>query len=170
MPDLTAGCILFLDFDGVTHPEPCEKGELFLRLPLIEDVLREFGTCKIVISSSWRAVHGLDEMREYFAADMQSRVIGVTPEYSVLRLHGIVEPAATYHRQWECESWLQHKQVWLPQNRRLHAPWIAIDDRPDWFCPDCGNLLPTRTDTGFGADDATRLQAMLEERLRFTRR
>jgi hypothetical protein len=53
------GCILFLD--GVTHPEPHEAEELFTLLPLIEEVLRDFEASKIVISSSWREVHLLDE-------------------------------------------------------------------------------------------------------------
>lgn len=33
--------ILFLDFDGVTHPEFCSYDDYFCRLPLIEEVLRE---------------------------------------------------------------------------------------------------------------------------------
>jgi hypothetical protein len=60
-------CILFLDFDGVTHPDPHEAEELFTRLPLIEEVLRGFAACMIVISSNWRDSHPLEEMREFFA-------------------------------------------------------------------------------------------------------
>ena len=165
MRDLNAGCIVFLDFDGVTHPQPCETDQLFGNLPLIEDVLREFATCKIVISSSWRDVHPLDEMREYFAEDLQARVIDITPRYPVSRYHRVVEPTPAHHRQWECEKWLQSKQEWLPQNRRLQAPWIAIDDRHEWFHPQCPNLLVTETKVGFAADHATRLYAMLSERL-----
>ena len=163
--DQGAGCILFLDFDGVTHPDPCEVGQLFTRLPLIEDVLRRFEGCKIVISSSWRVVHPLDEMRCYFAADMRPRVIGVTPEYRPPHGKGTSELALSYDRQWECEAWLRKKQVWLPQNQRAGAAWIAIDDREYWFRPGCGNLLLTDGDTGFGLDDAPRLEAMLRQRL-----
>jgi hypothetical protein len=47
--------------------------ELFTLLPLIEEVLRGFEACKIVISSSWREVHPLDELREFFAPDMRPR-------------------------------------------------------------------------------------------------
>jgi hypothetical protein len=166
MNDQPASCILFLDFDGVTHPDPCEVDELFLKLPLVEDVLRGFETCKIVISSSWRAVHPLNEMREYFAADMQPRVIGVTPENPRPRRRGgssVLTPI--YERQAECEAWLHNKQVWLPQNRRASAPWIAIDDRDYWFRPACRNLLLTNGQTGFTPEDAMRLEAMLRERL-----
>lgn len=40
--DEGAGCILFLDFDGVTHPDPCDAGQHVTRLPLIEQVLRPY--------------------------------------------------------------------------------------------------------------------------------
>jgi hypothetical protein len=159
----SARCILFLDFDGVTHPDPCEADQLFLKLPLIEGVLREFKGCKIVISSSWRVVHPLDEMRDYFAADMRSRVVGVTPEHPCAR--GGASSPLSYDRQWECERWLHEKKIWLPRYRRADAPWVAIDDRDYWFRPGCGNLLLTDGRTGFCPDDALRLQAMLRERL-----
>jgi len=150
-------CILFLDFDGVTHPDPHEAEELFTLLPLIEDVLRGFEACKIVISSSWREVHPLDELREFFAPDMRPRVIGVTPDHRFLR--------GTYLRQLECEAWLRKKQVWLPQNQRAGTPWVAIDDCPYMFRPYCGNLLAIQPKKGFTRKDAVRLEAMLRERL-----
>ena len=163
MTQLHADCILFLDFDGVTHPDPCEMGRLFSKLPLIEAVLRRFDDCRIVISSSWRVVHPLDEMRGYFAVDMQSRVIGMTPEHRALR--GGPSLVSSYSRQWECEAWLRSEWLWLPQQRRLNSPWIAIDDRDDWFRPDCTNLLTTNSQTGFTPDDALRLERMLRERM-----
>jgi Swiss Army Knife RNA repair-like protein len=159
--DHRAWCIVFLDFDGVTHPDPCESGQLFRRLPLIEEVLRGFEACQIVISSSWRVVHRLDEMRGYFAADMRRRVIDVTPEYRAR--NGLGDPDLG-HRQWECEAWLRSTRLRLPQNRRAGPAWIAIDDRDYWFRPGCGNLLLTDATTGFGPDDAVRLRAMLKQR------
>jgi hypothetical protein len=164
--DRRAGCIVFLDFDGVTHPDPCEPGQLFRRLPLIEEVLREFETCQIVISSSWRVVHRLDEMRGFFAADIRYRVIDVTPEYCAPNGHqGSLDFVQSAHRQWECEAWLHSKRLQLPQNRCAGPAWIAIDDRDYWFRPGCGNLLVTDATTGFGPDDALRLQAMLKQRM-----
>ena len=50
--------ILFLDFDGVLHPEGEDHilngGADFCFLPRLETLLREFPFVKIVISSSWR--------------------------------------------------------------------------------------------------------------------
>lgn len=34
--------ILFLDFDGVLHPEPSLAKDAFCRLPLIEEILQDF--------------------------------------------------------------------------------------------------------------------------------
>ena len=161
--DRWPGCIVFLDFDGVTHPDPCEAGQVFRRLPLIEEVLREFEACRIVISSSWRVVHLLDEMRGYFAADMRRRVIDVTPEYRAP--NGQPDFALNAHRQWECEAWLRNKRPHVPRNGGAGAAWIAIDDRDYWFRPGCGNLLLTDAATGFGPDDALRLRAMLKQRM-----
>jgi hypothetical protein len=50
--------ILFLDFDGVLHPEGeahiHDGGADFCFLPRLEALLREFPEVKIVISSAWR--------------------------------------------------------------------------------------------------------------------
>ena len=107
-----AGCILFLDFDGVTHPDPCDAGQHFTQLPLIEEVLRPYPACKIVISSSWRVVHPLNEMRKFFAADMRPRVIGVTPEHGGPGGNGSWGVAVNHERQWECERWLLTGGSW----------------------------------------------------------
>ena len=163
--DHRPGCIVFLDFDGVTHPDPCEAGQVFRRLPLIEAVLREFEACQIVISSSWRVVHRLDEMRRYFSADIRSRVIDVTPEYGGPAGLGAGDPVLSAHRQWECEAWLRHKRPRMLANQRATSAWIAIDDRDYWFRPGCENLLLTDASTGFEPDDALRLQAMLKQRM-----
>ena len=72
-------CILFLNFDGVTHPDPCLKDEYFRQLPLIEDVLREHADVNVVISSSWRYDYRLPELQAWFSPDLRSRVIDVTP-------------------------------------------------------------------------------------------
>ena len=72
-------CILFLDFDGVTHPDPCRKEAFFCQLPLIEYVLRENKPVDVVISSSWRYDQRLSELQAYFSSDIKSMVIDVTP-------------------------------------------------------------------------------------------
>ena len=141
--------VLFLDFDGVTHPEQCTSDKLFTCLPLIEDVLRRHEGVEVVISSSWRVHHPLEELRSYFSADMAHRVIDCTP----ILPRNEVEPAATRVRQRECLTWLDAN--------RPGRPWLAIDDVPWMFEVGCANLLLTNHRTGFSPTDATHLQSVL---------
>lgn len=46
--------ILFLDFDGVLHPEHCHESKHFCCLPVLEDALRQAPEWQVVISSTWR--------------------------------------------------------------------------------------------------------------------
>ena len=129
-----AGCILFLDFDGVTHPDPCDAGQHFTRLPLIEEVLRPYPACKIVISSSWRAVHPLDEMRTFFADDMRPRVIGVTPEYGGPGGNDRWDVAVVTSASGNASGGCAPASVWLPPHRRAGAP-VDRDRRPRALVP-----------------------------------
>jgi hypothetical protein len=145
--------ILFLDFDGVTHPEPYFHENVFCR-HLIESVLREreLRDIQIVISSSWREHHSLDVMREFFSRDIKDRVIGTTPD--------IWDPALpqAYVREHECLAW-------LAANRPTGERWLAIDDRPSFFQPNCPNLFLTDTMQGFQPKQMSSLGDMLWERL-----
>ena len=109
--------ILFLDFDGVTHPEPHAPEAAFTQLPLIESVVRERVHVAIVVSSSWRESRSLDELRDFFAPDIQPRVVGVTPDLWDQAL------APAYVRELECLAW-------LAANRPVGTRWLAIDARP----------------------------------------
>ena len=151
-------CVLFLDFDGVTHPEPCKAEHEFCQLALIEEVLRQHPGVDVVISSSWRQVHTLDEMRAHFAPDIAQRVVGVTPSNKQPTSAWLPGAAVSFEREGECDSWMK-------QNRSWGTPWVAIDDRAHWFRPDCADLLQTSSKTGFLPQDKATLAAMLQERL-----
>lgn len=147
--------ILFLDFDGVTHPQPCYPENVFCRLPLIEDVIREFAHVQIVISSSWREHYSQEDMQEFFSPDIRSRVIGSTPtEKQLIQIGMGTGELAEWQRQWECE-W------WMDENHRWSEPWVAIDARPNWFSPTCENLLSTDAKTGFQPGDQPKLRNLL---------
>ena len=181
VPTLTqrdaASVILFLDFDGVTHPEPCFQDNTFCRLALIEAVVRTFSAVEIVISSSWRDHYTLNELREHFSKDLRSRVVGVTPSLkypSPVRRAGSGPAAAqeqdreieallvasrptAHEREWEIETW-------LTANRPTDTPWLAIDDRPEWFRPNSTNLLVTDSQQGFQPRQQQTLRAMIRIR------
>lgn len=142
--------ILFLDFDGVTHPEGCRTADLFCRLPLIEDVLLRHPSVLMVISSSWRAFRPLEKLRQRFRLDLRDRVVGCTP----LASQDPCGPALHHVREIECMTWLQ---THLPD-----AQWIALDDNSLLFQKGCPNLLAIDGRLGFTATDAIRLDARLQ--------
>lgn len=152
---------LFLDFDGVLHPEPCFRREFFCHLPLLEQVLRDFPRVELVISSAWRLVYKYErecvpQMRKYFSPDIAARVVGVTPDHRYRERADAPGGLGESLREWECRAWLD-------ENRPAGAPWLALDDRPQWFSQDCANLLTTDYATGFTLDDAQALRQRLQQ-------
>jgi len=127
--------ILFLDFDGVLHPFSRPNGTLVL-VPAVERVLRDFPCVQVVISSAWRGVHTLQELRSFFSADIAARIIGVTPVLD--------SPDDTGIREAEIRTWLFTAG-------REDEEWVALDDIPWFFSPDCTNLLHVDGETGFNS-------------------
>jgi hypothetical protein len=127
--------ILFLDFDGVLHPFSRPTGPLVL-VPRLERVLRDYPDVQVVISSAWRGVHTLHELRSFFSADIAARIIGVTP------LLGI--PDDTGIREMEIRAWLCAAD-------REGEQWVALDDIPWFFSPNCANLVWVDGETGFNS-------------------
>lgn len=84
---------IFLDIDGVLHPancspspsdfkppkSPCVSPQSFSQLAAFEYLLRRHSNTYVVISSAWRMYLGLSELRRFFSADIQPRIIGITP-------------------------------------------------------------------------------------------
>lgn len=129
--------ILFLDFDGVLHPECCKPQNRFCFVENFCDVLRESdsqGLLPIVISSTWRLDTRLPEMRSFFPKDIQRQIVGVTPRLHSPPIgweHGCADHAAT--RQREIERWMS-----------THSPageWLAIDDVKTLFKNHSPNLF-----------------------------
>lgn len=143
--------VLFLDFDGVLHPDGAQVDQLFCRIPMLEEVLRRYPTVDVVISSSWREVHPLDEIQEYFSPDIGRRVIDITPVRPPL--DAIPTGLWSFVREAECA-------VWMLEHRPL-APWVALDDQPWRFRPFASNLLLIDGRTGLTAKDAERLATAL---------
>lgn len=105
-------CIVFLDFDGVTHPDRCFEQNFFCRLPLIEEVLREFPAAMVVISSSWRDHHSLAAMSKFFSGGIAPRVIDTTPNQRTISSTWLPGQIGEYERQFECELWMDENRRW----------------------------------------------------------
>lgn len=137
--------ILFLDFDGVLHPSPSGELGIFCHLERFEAILRAHPTVEFVISSSWRLTYPEDVIVGIFADDIQSRIIGMTPE---------IKDNFQYPRHAEILAWLD--------GAAYHGPWIALDDAADEFPESCENLLLCEVEIGFDEMLAQRLRRILE--------
>ena len=149
--------ILFLDFDGVLHPEPCyQEAQLFCYLPRLENVLRDFQEVQIVISSTWRDKRSLTDLKAFFSEDIADRIIGTTPNW---REVSEIMDTIGYQRHAEIEGWLRLSgRPWLS--------WLAIDDKPYLFKPFLKNLIKTNSLTGFNdqAEEHLRLHLAVASR------
>ncbi len=131
--------ILFLDFDGVVHPEHCHESKHFCCLPVLEDALRQAPEWQVVISSTWRLQKSLDQLRSRFSADIAERVVGETPRFN--NLVDVPSSLVAYEREAECQAWLRSNDV-------PYLAWLALDDRSWLFRPFCKSLFLSDRKTG----------------------
>ncbi|MCG7930893.1 MAG: HAD domain-containing protein [Candidatus Thiodiazotropha lotti] len=126
MADRKVKFILFLDFDGVTHP-------ITNSVPSNLDELRRFGLygdgpyfrkdnvlqvnrlihkldASVVITSTWRLDFGWKPFKNLFLG----RVIGQTPE---------IDFSARY----------KEIQIYLEKNKYQDRSWLALDDNPSLY-------------------------------------
>nr|MDP2191459.1 HAD domain-containing protein [Rhodoferax sp.] len=131
--------ILFLDSDGVLHPDGVGTDLEFCQLDNFEGVMREFPQVRIVVSSTWRLSESVEELRRHFSADIQERIVGVTPRVGN---HDSVRG----QRQRECEAWIRENSP--------DVPWLALDDWARYFDEGCENLvlIPHVYDGGAGLE------------------
>mgnify|MGYP006172159287 CR=1 FL=1 len=80
--------ILFLDSDGVLHPEHCHESKHFCLLPVLENVVRQVPEVGLVITSTWRLQFSLDELRYEYPAELVPEGIKLNTEVNVLRQKG----------------------------------------------------------------------------------
>jgi len=135
--------IVFLDFDGVLHPDPCrDHTRLFEHAPRLAAALAPFAQLAVVLSTAWRTEHGAQALAMQLPPALRQRVVGATRAFHEIDRRPAL---AAYRRQAECQDWIDREQ---PQRC-----WFALDDRPDQFEPYCDRLIAT--DGQRGLDDTT---------------
>ncbi len=125
--------IVFLDFDGVLHPNEdflkhplhhyqrrgivleCDGHSLFEHVGVLEEILEPHPQAKIVLSTSWVVALGFNRAKGHLPTALQNRVIG-----------------ATYHSAQGDRNWwwglTRHEQIARYVRRHNLHQWIAIDD------------------------------------------
>jgi hypothetical protein len=116
--------LLFLDFDGVLHPNHCAEEVYFSRMPLLMNFLhsvdRDLG---VVISSSWRHHHTYEELLAFLPEPASRRIVGATGAAFI----------GKYARYQEIRAFLADYRGWLD--------WRALDDSAWEFPEQCPELI-----------------------------
>jgi hypothetical protein len=148
---------LFLDFDGVLHPDPFfinlktreitldpKLGTLFQWAPILAQVLDESPPVDIVLSTSWAARIGFKSAAAYLPQALASRVVDCVWRRDDWQTHRIT--SGRFHRLTRYQQISQYVQ------RMKVSRWIAIDD-DDYGWPDelAHRLVLTHDDTGVSA-------------------
>jgi hypothetical protein len=145
--------ILYLDFDGVLHPEHCywhpRKGpylkapghSLFEHLALLERLLEAHPKVRIVLSTTWVQTYQFSETARKLGPSLSPRVIG-----------------ATYHTGMDKEGFRDMPrglQVLGDVARRQPSAWVALDDDPTgWPANARDKLVLTHGLHGLGEERA----------------
>ncbi len=150
--------ILFLDYDGVLHPDEVflergrpvlrKEGSLFMWAGLLVDALDAHPHVKLVLSTSWARELRFARARDYLPAELRSRVIGATWHSAMA--------TDSEHRSLGRETWwdqaTRYQQIQRYVARAGLTDWIAIDDRPEgWAEVDIHRLV--RTDSALGLSE-----------------
>ncbi|SIO61541.1 HAD domain-containing protein [Paraburkholderia phenazinium] len=153
--------VLFLDFDGVVHPESVFKirglptlvgeGQLFMWAGLLEEILAAYPNVRIVLSTSWCVHRGFKRARAALPAGLQARVIG-----------------STYHSKKDRTQFLAMSRfdqivTWLANRNPKPRHWVAIDDDAVGWAEMNLDML-VRTDGERGLSDPS-VQRQLRDRL-----
>lgn len=150
--------ILFLDFDGVLHPDsvflntnrsPVLKGSgaLFMWADLLSQSLVNYPDVQIVLSTSWVRWLEYIPVRGYLPAALRDRVIGSTWHH--------VRNVPNYNRglpysYWQTASRYRQIKHWVDFYRV--DDWLAIDDHGEhWGDKDLDKLIQTSSKTGLSA-------------------
>lgn len=165
--------ILFLDYDGVLHPDAAyyvssrrnahielrAEGTLFMWMPILEQILASYTSVRIVLSTSWVRELGFAKAKGFLSPGLQSRVIGGTWHSKMARhkegSHRVPDLWSELTRYQQIAHYIQTKKPTVP--------WIAIDDNFVGWDPSVAHrLVPTDGATGL-SDPAA--QQLLRERL-----
>lgn len=158
--------LLYLDFDGVLHPEDVFRHPrrgvylggnypghaLFEHAELLVALLEPYPDVRVVLSTSWVRVLRYQRALRYLPERLQMRVIG-----------------STFHTRMNKDSFLalsRGQQVLGDAGRRRATQWLALDDDAEgWPDSHRAHLLQTDPVLGLAAvmDDLTERLAQFRE-------
>lgn len=138
---------VFLDFDGVLHPQGGTTDRLFEKANLLQICLQQVEHVEVVISSFWAEYHPLEDMWDFFEEQpyLHRLIVGCTLQKGNPKVDFGDMPL----RESQCRNWL------IANQREPHR-WLAIEDDPLSFKAR-ENVVFTDPRQGFRTRDAERL-------------
>ena len=149
---LNAPYILYLDYDGVLHPDEVTRHvkyphirlnapdhSLFEHVPLLDELLDPFPLLRIVLSTSWVAAFDYYRARSKLSFALQQRVVGAT--YHTL----------AYDRS-DFFNMTRFQQISADLSRRAPLQWLALDN-DDTLWPDSARKFLVKTPDYEGLGD-----------------
>ncbi|WP_110948352.1 HAD domain-containing protein [Pseudomonas bohemica] len=135
--------ILFLDFDGVLHPDSVflsrkgpklrSEGELFMWVGFLEDILQDLPDVRIVLSTSWIRNIGYSRAIKRLPLAVQQRVVGAT-------WHSSMASGWADENLWDQSS--RYSQILRYVARSAVSDWVALDDDTEgWADADLFRLV-----------------------------
>lgn len=158
---------LFLDFDGVLHPEGGDVMALFVHADRLGVLVTDYPEIVVVVSSSWREVYPFEELREFCGP-----LLGPLLQDAMGIAKLVLGSRPALHRFAEIAYWLATHPKPTVETRRPEADalgrsdWIALDDSDFWFPPACPQLLHIADGLGLCDAHFAELEARLLEHRR----
>lgn len=126
--------VLFLDFDGVLHPDAVYRtryglelrapGALMMHAPVLVQLLEDFPSVRIALSTSWVRLLGYRRARAALPPTLQARTISATWHSRMPKT-----PMEGY------DLHTRHEQIRAAVTRAGLTRWVALDDDPDFSWP-----------------------------------
>lgn len=156
--------VLFLDFDGVLHPDATFQtkqgielrapGELMMHAGILHDILRDIPLVKICLSTSWVRLLGYRRARAALPAELQLQTVSAT-WHSRMR--------ETAREGYDLFS--RYEQICGAVTRSGVTRWIAVDDDPEFSWPaNDERLVRCNSQRGLGSEST---QSDLRTKLKF---
>ncbi len=120
--------ILYLDFDGVLHPDavyPSKEGlvlrapgELFMHADILIEAIKVNSDIEIVLSTSWVSTLGYQTTLNYMPKALRERVLGAT----------YYKQSSDYYTDHPFDNMTRFEQIHEHVKANVISNWIAIDD------------------------------------------
>ena len=163
--------ILFLDYDGVLHPDSAylvrgrpvlrATGGLFMWAEPLSSLLVDHPHVQIVLSTSWARELGYSRARKCLPEVLRGRTVGATWHSAMaINMNGDYRPRSR-DTWWDRAT--RYQQIKRYVDRAQLVDWIAVDDNPEgWSDADRHRVVHTDPDRGLSDHESVdRLSALL---------